>query len=66
VALRREQVRNAQDTLQNDYLNNVRLREEEYNRSLVDSAFKREQELERSRRAIERERDLLYREEVEK
>jgi hypothetical protein len=33
---------------------------------LAESALKREQELERSRRALERERELAYREEVER
>jgi len=38
-----EQQRIAQERLQNEYLNNLRLREEELNASLSNSALKREQ-----------------------
>lgn len=64
--LMREQRLLAEDSLQNQYLNSIRIREEQANALLADSALQREHELERSRRTVERERELLYREEAER
>mgnify|MGYP000100193829 CR=1 FL=1 len=62
---RQELIRNEYERLENERLNDIKLRQQEANAVLTSSAVQREHELERSRRAVELEREYLYRQNIE-